>query len=148
MASTHQVPRGSVGSRRSRERGQNLVEFAFILPLFLVLVFAIVDFGMGFRAWISITNSAREGARVGAVRGSCDAIRDRVKDTSGGLVTADSQITITPSTCDGAAGSEVVVTVEYDYDFVSPNGGLLSMFGGGGVPSSVSIQSTSNMRVE
>ena len=53
--------------RKDGERGQSLAECALLVPIFLILVFAIVDFGMGFHAYITITNSAREGARFGAV---------------------------------------------------------------------------------
>src|SRR5688500_2434831 len=50
-----------------RERGQSLVELALVIPIFFVLVFGIVDFGLGLKAWITITNSAREAARYAAV---------------------------------------------------------------------------------
>ena len=133
--------------RGSRERGQSLVEFALVLPVFLILIFGIVDFGLGLRAWITITNAAREGARVGAVRGDCEAIENQVISTSGGLITSADQITIEPADCDGTAGDSVRVTVEYEYDLITPLGGMLSIIGGG-VPSSFSIQSTSDMRVE
>jgi len=129
------------------ERGQSLLEFALVVPIFLILVFGIIDFGLGLRAWISITNAAREGARVGAVRGDCDAIEQQVMDTSGGLVTSADQIAI--NDCDGLAGSSVRVTVSHDYDLITPLGGMLSMIGGGvGLPSSIHIESTSDMRVE
>jgi len=131
------------------ERGQSLLEFALVLPVFLVLVFGIIDFGLGLRAWISITNSAREGARIGAVRGTCDEIRQQVKDTSGGLVTSDDQIEITPEDCVWTAGESVTVTVSYEYDLITPLGGMLSILGdGAGLPSSFEIESTSDMRVE
>ena len=130
-----------------RQRGQALVEMALVLPIFLILVMGIVDFGLGLRAWISITNSAREGARLAAVHASCDSIRQRVEDSSGGLVTDDSQISIDPSDCDFTTGDSVRVTVQYDYKMITPLGSLLSMFGAG-VPSTINIQSTSDMRVE
>jgi Flp pilus assembly protein TadG len=138
-------------ARRRGERGQNILEFALIAPIFLSLVFGIVDFGLGLRAWISITNAAREGARVGAIRGDCDAIKQQVIDTSGGLVdpgTVDDQVTIDPAGCDGTAGDSVTVTVSYEYDPITPLGGLLSIFGGGGLAGSFNIESTSDMRVE
>ena len=55
-----------IHKKGERERGQSLVEFALIVPLFLLLMFAIVDFGMGFYSWITVTNAAREGPRLGA----------------------------------------------------------------------------------
>ena len=134
------------------ERGQSLVELAFALPIFLILVFAIIDFSLGLRAWISITNAAREGARIGAIHSTCEEIEDRVVETSGGLIAAgdaDDLITIDPDDCDWEPGSSVIVTVEYEYELITPLGGMLSVFGDGlGLPSSINIQSTSDMRVE
>jgi Flp pilus assembly protein TadG len=57
----------AVGSRRSRERGQAMVEFAAVLlPLILILV-AIIQFGFLFSAYVGISNAAREGARAGTI---------------------------------------------------------------------------------
>ncbi|HEX5369268.1 MAG TPA: TadE/TadG family type IV pilus assembly protein [Dehalococcoidia bacterium] len=132
---------------RKKERGQALLEFAIVMPIFLVLLMGIVDFGLGLRAWISITNSAREGARIASVHATCDSIINRVEDSSGGLVTSSSQVTIDPSDCDFTSGDPVTVTVEYTYNLVTPLGGMLGLLGGG-IPSSIHISSTSNMRVE
>jgi Flp pilus assembly protein TadG len=52
---------------RRRERGVAAVEFALILPLFLTILFAIMDFGWLFFQQLVITSAAREGARAGAV---------------------------------------------------------------------------------
>ncbi len=123
------------------------MELALVLPIFLILVMGVVDFGLGLRAWISITNSAREGARLAAVHATCDSIKQRVEDSSGGLVTSGSQITIDPADCDFTTGDSARVTVQYDYKMVTPLGGLMSIFGSG-VPSSITIKSTSDMRVE
>lgn len=50
----------------SRSRGQTLVEFALILPVFLVLTLGVVDGARVFSAYIAITNGAREGALYAA----------------------------------------------------------------------------------
>lgn len=47
-----------------KERGQSMVEMAFVLPLFLALVFAIIEMGRAWAAKQSLTIAAREGARV------------------------------------------------------------------------------------
>jgi len=49
-----------------RERGQGLVEMAFILPFLLVLVVGIVELGAALNRQIVVVNAAREGARFGA----------------------------------------------------------------------------------
>jgi len=52
---------------RKEERGQSLVEFVLVLPILLLFVLGIIEFGWLFNARISITSAAREGARVAAV---------------------------------------------------------------------------------
>jgi hypothetical protein len=51
---------------RRRERGQSVVELSIILPLFLLLLLGILEFGMAFDHLLSISYATREGARTGA----------------------------------------------------------------------------------
>lgn len=53
--------------RRDRERGQALVEFALIAPLFLMLVVGIIQFGIGLNYWLDLNRIANQGARWAAV---------------------------------------------------------------------------------
>ena len=53
--------------RPSGERGASAVEFAILLPLMLLIIGGIVDFGRFFFAKIELTNAAREGARAAVV---------------------------------------------------------------------------------
>jgi Flp pilus assembly protein TadG len=55
------------GARRDRTRGQALVEFAVIIPVFMLLLFGLLDFGRVIFAQQTITQDAREGARAGLV---------------------------------------------------------------------------------
>jgi TadE-like protein len=58
----------SGGSQRSeRERGQALVEFALIAPLFLMIVVGIIQFGVGLNYWLDMQRIANQGARAAAV---------------------------------------------------------------------------------
>ncbi len=53
-----------------RETGQSMVEFALVLPFFIILLFGIMEFG---RIWETVnvmTSAAREGARIAAIDGS------------------------------------------------------------------------------
>ena len=127
-----------------RERGQSAVEFALVMPLFLILLFSIVDFGMGLRAWIAITNSAREAARVGSVGVHCADIKQRAADTSDGLVTTG-DVTVTGGVdCGGTSGNPVIVTVTYDYQYITPLGNFVEGFAGG----PLHLSATANMRLE
>ena len=54
---------------RRRTRGQSMVEFALILPVLLLFIFAIIEFARIFYSWFIITNAVRTGERY-AVSGS------------------------------------------------------------------------------
>jgi Flp pilus assembly protein TadG len=61
----------------SEERGQAATEFAVILPVLLLVLFAIFQFGVVFNNYIQVTSAAREGARKGAVSrglGACSNV--------------------------------------------------------------------------
>jgi Flp pilus assembly protein TadG len=64
---------------RSGRRGQALAEFAITFPIFILLVVAAVDIGRGVFAYNSITNGAREGARLAIVNQDVALIRDRAR---------------------------------------------------------------------
>ena len=50
-----------------RDRGQTLVEFALILPIFVLVVFGIFDLGRAVYAYHTVNNAAREGGRLAIV---------------------------------------------------------------------------------
>jgi Flp pilus assembly protein TadG len=52
---------------RSGQRGQSLVEFAFVLPIIVLVIVAFVEIGRAVFAWNTIANAARQGARVAVV---------------------------------------------------------------------------------
>lgn len=56
-----------MSTRRSQERGQALVEFALVLPVFLLLFFGIIDIGRLVYVNNAVAQAAREGSRWGAV---------------------------------------------------------------------------------
>jgi Flp pilus assembly protein TadG len=63
-----------------RRRGQALVEFALIIPLFLLLLVGIFDLGRAVFAYNTLTNAAREGARIAIVNQDEPSIVQRAKD--------------------------------------------------------------------
>lgn len=128
------------------ERGQAMVEFALVLPIFMLLIFGIVDFGMGFHTWITVTNSAREGARLGAVRGTQAQIVQRVQDTSDTLDSANMTVTVTNA--GGDSGESVVVDVDYEYTLITPLDNILGLVSGGSVGPTMTFSSTADMRLE
>lgn len=129
------------------EKGQALVEFTLLVPIFLILVFAIVDFGMGFYSWMSVTNGAREGARLGVVLAPQEEIEDRVYETVD-LPDEDTKMTVTVTNAQGAPGESVVVQVDYEYDLVTPLAGLIDFVSGNALGPSLTFSSTAEMRLE
>ena len=66
------------------ENGQDVVEFAMVLPLFLLLIMGIIDFGWMFFNYISVANSARNAARIACVE-YVDVAIDKVSAQGGGF---------------------------------------------------------------
>ena len=54
-------------SKRDREGGANLVEFAILAPLLILLLFGIIEFAWVFGQNLNVRHGAREGARLAAV---------------------------------------------------------------------------------
>jgi hypothetical protein len=125
------------------ERGTSLVEFAMVLPLLLVLLFTIVDFGRAFQSWITITNAAREGARVGSTGADATTICNRVKATAG-VTGAVCTVTGVP----GFTGDDVSVKVDYTLNLITPLGPMLALIGGGDFETSFPLSTTAVMRIE
>ena len=64
-------------SAKGRRRGQALAEFAIVFPVFILLIVAAIDIGRGVFAYNSITNAAREGARLAIVNQDVALITQR-----------------------------------------------------------------------
>jgi PKD repeat protein len=137
--------------RNRQSRGQSLVEFALIVPVFLVLLAAALDLGRVFYTTVTMNNAAREGAFQAAVTPQL-YVKDQPCNTTTNIVvcrvqleTKDSAVTILPqdidltcsmSGCPKQAGSMVTVSIEGTFRLITP---LLSgIFGGQTLPMSAS----------
>ena len=71
------------------DRGAELIEFALVTPLLLLLVFGVANFGLMFQRYEVLTNAAREGARVAALPtyGSADVTNRVTQYLAGSGVT-------------------------------------------------------------
>lgn len=146
--------RRRVGGRDS-ELAQTLVEFSLVIPLFILMLFALVDFGRAFYSWQIITNASREGARQAAVRGDLNAVRAKAYGSfcQSWPGTADcaleaAEVTLTPTNLQGPRGQMTTVRMNYNFEFVTPIGGILNMVSGGTLPSNIDIEATTSMRLE
>lgn len=122
------------------EKGQNLVEFALVVPMLLLLVFGIAEFG---RAWMTrniLTGAAREAVRVAVVpSGSIGAATTRANQilSSAGITTA--AVNVNDS---GASFGIVTATVTYNFPVLVV--GFIPGLNGATIP----LTSTTTMRRE
>ncbi len=115
--------------RCRRDEGQSLVEFVLALPILLVIIFGIVEFGVAWRTYQVITNVAREGARFGVIGNTTDPmVQGRVDSLlqQAGLSNTPPTAVVTFE-CDGtpgslcgpgSAGSMETVQIDYQHTFV------------------------------
>jgi Flp pilus assembly protein TadG len=141
-------------------RGQALVEFALVLPVFLLLAMGIADLGRGVVDHNLLSNLAREGARVGIVRSStyttiCNQVIAQallpnlsptpVTCTASGspdAVTPDGSLTVTVHKgTPGSTGDPDLVTLSYRFTLITPLIGNI-------VGNSLSLSASSSMYVE
>jgi hypothetical protein len=148
-----------------RESGQAVIELALTLPLLLLVLTGIIDFGFQFQRYEVVTNAAREGARVGMLPGYgiADAKARALQYLLAGGIAgpadstcpptppekkcADAIVESTPITGTSPPKSvqQIKVTVQFDheYTFVGPIMGLFSSSLG-----TVRLTGISTMRLE
>ena len=100
-----------------------------MLPLLVVLVFGIIEFGLVFNTQLSLTGAAREGARVMAIHNDqAAAVSATVTSAS---MNPDPSVTVTPPSC--TPGQQVTVRAERQFTIRIPffNGPTLDMSGVG-----------------
>lgn len=150
---------------QARERGAEAVEFALVVPVFLLLVFGVVDFGYMINRDTMINNASREGAREGALNPSLNDIECTVRQALSPVETPVLQ-TVTPNcspsttlitvtvTCrkpgdvtpctmptDAASGGTVIVKVDYRHSWITPVGSTIR-------PGGIVLSRTTQMRIE
>jgi hypothetical protein len=126
---------------RRDERGQSLVETALILPVLLLLLVGILDFGRMMYSYAHLHMAAQETVRMGGL-GKTDAeitafARDYVQLKEDGQLS----INISPGDSGRDSGDYVTVKLQYPFHFFTPF--ISSLFS-----SSLSIKAESTIRVE
>jgi len=133
------------------ERGAQLVEFAIVIPLILILLFGIMEFGYIENRQIMISNATRDAARFGSVGASSANIIAKIH-SSLSFPIDDSQITITildhdrlevPDIEDRTNGNSIIVSIVLeDVGGLTPLGNLVSGMG------KITLHSTSEFLIE
>ena len=80
-----QIRTHKIWSKLKRENGQAFVEFAIVLPVLVMLVLGICQFGLAFHNYLSITDATRVGARAAAVKRTRRLRRRDHRDPEHGL---------------------------------------------------------------
>ncbi len=101
--------------RRERpERGAAAVEFALLLPILILLVFGIVEFGRAYNTKVTLTHAAREGVRVLAITQDSAAAAGAAVSAATSLDPADVAVATTP--CNPGEPTQVSVSYPFTYD--------------------------------
>jgi Flp pilus assembly protein TadG len=150
----------SMAGRLKSQRGAELIEMALVLPLLLLVLVGIADFGFLFQRYEVLTNAAREGARIAVLPAYTAAdVQDRVCDylIAGGVPTS--------APCGAVGGNPVVtvtsvpitvptgtiqgrnVNVVYSHNFMFI-GGIIGLVGGGTWTNTKAITLDATMRLE
>jgi Flp pilus assembly protein TadG len=116
---------------QQRQRGQAVVEFAFVLPLFLLIMSGTIEFGRAYFAYAQLLQAAQEGARYGAVLPDVpndNAIIERVQQLAPGRDDDTVTIATSASPTNSASvsansrtrGNVIAVTVRHDQRVLMP----------------------------
>ena len=142
-------------ARVRSQAGAELVEFALVLPILLLVLGGIVDFGLLLQRQQVITNAAREGARLAVLPGytSTDVqarvtqfVREGINSDSAAPVATLTPVTLTPGTGPAFQAARVSVTLADRFLILGP---IVSLAGGnGGSFGTIVLSATTTMRVE
>jgi len=106
-----------------QRKGQGLVEMAIVLPLLLLILFGIIEFGRVMGAGIMVTHVARDGARYGAVGATDCEIVNRIQTKSTAVFydpEDPSKLTIDINRTGSVSGEDIEVMVTYAVDLYIP----------------------------
>lgn len=124
---------------RRREAGQSMVEVAFVLPVLLLILLGIFDFGRAIYAYNTVANAAREAARLAVVDQNASAVVAEGKRTALGLDPDTVDVTFPTPAC-ALIGCKAVVTVEHQWTAITP---II-----GAVIGSIALEATTEMPIE
>lgn len=146
---------------RARDRGSVIVEAALITPIFLLLVFGIIDYGWMLMKANVVNNAARDAARMASLGGSYSDINSKL-DSELASVGIDPSAVTTSITCtnpggpdcgnsaasydaNATTGSTVIVTITYTHGWISPLGAACSLVADPCVGDTIVLERTAQM---
>lgn len=142
-------------ARARQQRGNALIETAFVMPLLLLVSISVFEFGRAFQYWQVLTNAAREGARIAVLPGtSDDEVTTRVQTyLSSGQLSRSGSATIAVDRndeisigADTAPASTIVVSYPFEFIVLQPVAQLV--VGDSTVGEALTMTASSTMRNE
>ena len=139
----HAIGNKALGTRK----GTAIVEFAFVLPIFVLLLVGVVEFSRVLMVKQVITNAAREGARAGSIYfDDTQAVTNAANVSQNylaacGIDTDTEPVTVTPSLLINNGSSALQVAISYNYDSLLT--GWIP-----GLPETLGLSATAVMRRE
>jgi Flp pilus assembly protein TadG len=107
--------------RADRQAGAAMVELAIILPLLVMMVFGIIQFGIAFNRVQGLHAAAREGARVASLPTSTAGdVQGRVNESLAAMNFTANPAAISPNGCAGRRGAPITVRVTAPYTVSIP----------------------------
>lgn len=125
------------------DRGAAAVEMAIVLPLLLLVLFGLVDFGRAFNAQMQLTQAAREGVRVVVLSGNLDAAAalDAAEARAQLAMPCDTpckpivdRATTASTVCASGVDGRGKITVKSTFTFITPLGPIAGLFGASTIP--------------
>lgn len=142
------TPRG----RATFESGQNLIEFAFMMPLLILMIGAIIMVALGLHDRSNLQQAVREGARQAAVGKSLADVQSLAAGNSGGTLDDNEIDWCLPAGSTGSVGDSIRVYVDegnngsegYDYTII-PSTGIFSAMGVSSLTVNMSPRATARL---
>lgn len=122
-------------------KGQAMVETVLVLPVLLLILIGILDFGRIFYTRVALENSARNAARIGIITNSDAEINQTVLETTSDLDSSSLVISILPIESVRHSGEALTVSISYDVPIYTP---LMSNV----IGNPVTVSADVTMRVE
>lgn len=100
------------------EKGQSLVEFALVVPVLVLLLFGIADFGRAFHAYLTIDHAGREAARAASIgEKDIEKIKQIAKDNGTSIGLTKGMVSVSLGV---PPSNDATIKISYPFTFITP----------------------------
>jgi Flp pilus assembly protein TadG len=128
--------------KQRTDEGAAAVEFALVLPLLLLVLFGIVDFGRAYNAQQALNAGTREGARVKAL-GTGDAV---AATRTAAYPLTPASVNVSSTACTSGGDSHATVSSTYDFSYITPISGIMGLIGASALTSPLTLNAKATFR--